>query len=144
MPWVLAPGAWVISRFLRVATIATMPMWMRKMAGLRQPRILDLAVLPIMKISFWLTQLSPRLEVLLLQIISPSTVPVAGPVLLGIPPMRDEILTPAEARERYGYQRPSEAHLELRERQRVRVLGERLPPSDEGLVESEAILGPMA
>jgi len=141
VPLLLRPGAWVVSRYLRAATIATMPRWMRKMGGLRQSRIVDLAVLPVMKISFWIAQLDPRLEVFMLGMISPSTVPVAGPVLLGIPPERDEVLTPAEARERYGYQRPAEAHLELRARQSARVFDEEVAPSDDGLVESEPILG---
>ncbi len=144
MPWVLRPGAWVVSRFLRAATIATMPMWMRKMAKLRQPRLVDLAVLPIMKLSFWLAQLDPRLEVFMLRQISPGTVPVAGPILLGMAPERDEVLTPAEARQRYGYQKPAEAHLDLRARQQARVFDDHLAPSDDGLVESEPILGEIA
>lgn len=144
VPLVLRPGAWVVARFLRAATIGTMPRWMRKMGGLRQLRIIDLAVLPVMKISFWLAQLNPRLEVFLLKLISPGTVSVAAPILLGIPPERDEVLTPAEARERYGYQKPAEAHQEMRARQRARVFQDRLAPTDDGLIESEPILGAIA
>jgi hypothetical protein len=47
----------------------------------------------------------------------------------------------AEARARYGYDRPSEAHQELRASQAERVFGQGASPSDEGLVESEPILG---
>jgi hypothetical protein len=69
------------------------------------------------------------------------TVSVAAPVLLGVPPDRDEVLTPAQARERYGYDRPREAHLELRARQQAKVFGEGAKPSDEGIIESEPVLG---
>ena len=41
VPAGLKPVAWVVNKVLRAATIATMPHWMRKMAGLRQPRLLD-------------------------------------------------------------------------------------------------------
>jgi hypothetical protein len=69
------------------------------------------------------------------------TVPVAAPVLLDVPPANPEIVSPAQARPRYGYDKPSEAHQELRARQAERVFGEGVSPSDEGLVESEPILG---
>ena len=40
---------------------------------------------PLMRLNFRLAQLSPRVEVLMLSVLSPSTVSVAAPVLLGIP-----------------------------------------------------------
>jgi hypothetical protein len=144
MPALLRPGAWVVARFLRAATIATMPRWMRRMAGLRQPRVVDALVTPVMKVSFRLANLSPRLQVLSLRQLSPATVPVAAPVLLGIPPQRAETLTPAAARERYGYEKPAEAHREWRERQMARVFDDGEEPSDAGLRESEPALGPLA
>ncbi|MEX3771917.1 DUF2236 domain-containing protein, partial [Mycolicibacterium fortuitum] len=36
---------------------------------------------------------------------------------------------------------PSQAHFELRDRQALRVFGEGRAPSDEGIVESQPILG---
>ena len=80
---------------------------------------------------------------LLLGLLSPSTVPIAAPILLGVPPVRSEILTPADARTRYGFEAPAVAHPDLRARQAARVFGERIAPSDEGLIESEPILGSM-
>jgi hypothetical protein len=59
---------------------------------------------------------------------------------LGIEPERRETLTPAEARARYGYDRPRDAHLELRSRQRDKALAGQAP-SDEGIIESVPILG---
>jgi hypothetical protein len=68
-------------------------------------------------------------------------VPVVAPLILGVAPRSTEVLTPAEARRRYGYDKPADAHLELRARQHDRVFGEGKPPSDERLIESQACLG---
>lgn len=141
VPFVFAPVMFVVSHVLRAATIATMPRWMREMGDLRQPRAVDLAVLPIMKVSLWLAQLNPRVELVVLGLLSPATVPVVTPVLLGVPPKHPEVVTPAEARERYGYDRPREAHLAWRAKQHARVFGEGVAPSDAGLIESEEVLG---
>ena len=137
-PAVLRPLTFLVTRVLRAATIATMPRWMREMAGLRQPRTVDVAVTPVMKIAFWLVRLTPRGELALLKQLSPATVPVVAPILLGIAPLRHETLTPAQARERYGYPAPALAHLEWRAKQRAREdRPDQIAPSDEGLIESE-------
>ncbi len=141
MPWYLRPGAWVVGRVLRAGTIATMPVWMRELGGLKQWRVTDTLVRPILKVAFWLVQLDATVEVALLKLLSPMTVPVAEPVLRGIPAERPEVLTPAQARERYGYDRPRDAHLELRARQHTKVFGEGVKPSEEGIIESEPLLG---
>ena len=80
----------------------------------------------------------------MLRLISPMTLPVVEPIVRGIEPTNPEVVTPAEARARYGYDRPRDAHLELRARQAARVFGEGAEPSNEGLVESEPILGALA
>jgi uncharacterized protein (DUF2236 family) len=144
LPRVLRPAGWAVARVLRVATIATMPHWMREMSGLRQSRAMDAAITPIMKIAFRLAHLSRRLELLLISQISPGTKPVVAPILLGITPRHPETVTPAEARARYGYARPAEAHLEWRAKQYARVFEDGQAPSDAGLLESEPILGSMA
>lgn len=143
-PTVFKPIRWAVNRILRAATIATMPQWMRKMGGLRQSRWTDALVTPIMKISFRTIHLSARAELAALRLLSPGTVPVVAPILRGVPPINPEVVTPADARARYGYDRPAEAHLELRARQAKRVLGEGQTPSDEGLLESEPVLGMLA
>jgi uncharacterized protein (DUF2236 family) len=143
LPRPLRPAVWAVNTVLRVATIATMPHWMRKMGGLRQPRLLDALITPPMKIAVRLVHLNRNAELLFLSQLSPSTVPVVKPILLCVPPQRQETLTPAEARERYGYAKPSEAHLDWRQRQRARVLAGQAP-SDAGLVESQAMLGSIA
>jgi hypothetical protein len=96
-----------------------------------------------MRISFILAHVNRHVELAILGLMSPSTRRVMTPIFLDIPPARAETLTPAEARERYGYDKPSEAHLQWRERQQARILGGEAP-SDAGLVESEPLLGAIA
>jgi uncharacterized protein (DUF2236 family) len=141
MPLVARPIASLSTRALRAGTISTMPRWMREMSGIRQRRTTDLAIRPLLWTAFHIVHLSTRLQLALLQLLSPMTVPVAAPALLGVPPVNPEIVSPALARARYGYDKPSEAHEELRARQAQRVFGEGVSPSDEGLVESEPVLG---
>ncbi len=138
VPRILKPATWVISRVLRAATIATMPRWMRKMGGLRQSRIIDVAVTPVMKLNFRIARLSPKLQVMALRLLSPSTVSVAAPVLLGIPPKRAETLTPAEARERYGVLPPAEEYQRFREE-----IADRMDLRERAFGESEPVLGPV-
>ncbi len=144
MPLLLRPGAWVVSRVLRAGTIATMPRWMREMADLEQGRVTSLVATVLLKVSYFVIHLSRRAELAVLGVISPMTAPVAAPVLLGVPPRKPEVLTPAEARERYGYEKPAEAHLAWRAKQHARVFDEHLEPSDAGLIESQALLGRLA
>lgn len=140
-PALFKPIRWAVNKVMRAATIATMPQWM---GGLRQSRWTDALVTPLMRVSFRIIHLSSRVELAALGLLSPGTVPVVAPILRGVRPINPEVITPAEARARYGYDRPSEAHLELRARQARRVLGEGQTPSDEGLLESEPVLGMMA
>lgn len=139
---VFAPATWVINRFLRAGVIATLPQWMREMGGLPQSRLTDALVRPILRLSFGALQLSPpALRLLAIRMISPATVPVVAPVLRGVPARHREVLSPAEARARYGYDKPAAAHLEWRARQHQRVFTDGAAPSDDGLLESQPILG---
>lgn len=143
MPKAARPVARIAAEVLRAGSIATMPHWMREMSGIKQSAVIDVLVRPVLRTAFLLGSLSPRAQVLALGVLSPSTVPIAAPILLGVPPVTPEILTPAEARSRYGFEAPAVAHQELRARQAARVFGEHVEPSDEGLIESEPILGSM-
>lgn len=113
MPAVLRPGAWVVAKLIRAAVIATLPRWQRDLAGLRQPRAVDTLIRPAMRLGSWAAALSPRLMVQIVGVISPATVAVAAPMLLGIPPRRPEVLTPSEAFERHGTPTPAELYEEL-------------------------------
>jgi uncharacterized protein (DUF2236 family) len=134
----LRPVSWGVNKALRSATIATMPQWMRKMGGLRQPRLVDLAIRPVMWTAFRVARLSPRLQVAALRLLSPSTVSVAAPVLLGVPPERPETVTPAQARERHGVLPPVQEY--ARFRALVDARSEQVGPER---ADSVALLGPV-
>lgn len=138
------PLSAAVAKAQRAATIATMPRWMRELAGIRQSRLVDVLIVPVMKVAFAVAHLDPRLELRLLGLLSPSTVAVVAPIKLGVPPRNEEVLTPAQARARHGYVKPAEAHLEFRARQATRVFGDGKAPSDQGLIESQEILGPLS
>lgn len=141
MPRPLRPGAWLVSRVLRAGTVATMPGWMREMGGLRQSRVTDALVRPLLWVAFHLVHLSRRVELALLGVLSPMTVPVVAPVLLGVPPTEPVVRTPSEARALGGFDPPAQAHREWRDTQHERVFGRGEEPSDAGLIESQEILG---
>ena len=142
---VLAPARWMVNRVLRAGVIATMPVWMRELADINQWRSTDTLVRPVLRIVFAVMHASPaRVRLANLRLLSPASVPVVAPVLLRIPPVVREVVTPAQARERYGYAKPREAHLEFRAKQYDRVFGQHEAPSDDGLRESEPVLGRLA
>jgi uncharacterized protein (DUF2236 family) len=121
LPRIAAPGAWTANKVLRAATIATMPRWMRDLAGLRQSAVVDTAIRPWMKSQFRVVSSSARLQLALLGLISPQTRPVVEPVFRGVRPLREEILTPAQARERHESPRPVDLWAEIRERDAARA-----------------------
>ena len=141
MPLLMRPATLVITAFLRRGTLATMPRWMREMSGLGTSRTLDALSRPVLRAGFWTVGKSTRLQLGLLKVLSPSTVEVAARVLLSVPPADPVTTTPQQAQARFGYDAPRQAHPELRQRQKERVFGQHLAPSDEGLIESQAILG---
>ncbi len=151
VPLVLRPAAFVVNKAMRYATIATMPRWMRKMAGLRQSRLMDALITPLMRLNFRIARLSARFQVAALALLSPSTVPVAAPALFGLPPRTPETLTPAAARERYDVLPPAEEYARFR-RQIAAKLAARngMAEADEkclrenAFAESEPALGPVA
>jgi hypothetical protein len=136
---------WVANKVLRAATIATMPQWMRKMAGLRQSRIVDAAITPVMRIAFRIGNANAHLKLLGLSVLSPSTAPVVAPALLGIPPERPETLTPALARERYGVLPPIDEYARFRALVDAKTAAGADASADVGpeIAESQAILGPV-
>ena len=86
---------------MRAATISTFPKWMRKMSGFNQSWATRLLVRPLVKISARLaTPLPIKLRVL--KLISPATFAVVKPALTGEEPINPVVLTPAEARAKYG------------------------------------------
>jgi uncharacterized protein (DUF2236 family) len=143
VPPALRPVAWGVNKALRWATIATMPQWMRKMGGLRQPRVVDALIRPVMWTSFRVAVLSPRLQLAALRLLSPSTVSVAAPALLGIAPHVPETVTPAQARERHEVLPPPLEYARFREliASRNSVAETEVGPER---ADSVALLGPVA
>ncbi|WP_354698490.1 hypothetical protein DSM112329_04172 [Paraconexibacter sp. AEG42_29] len=125
LPLLLKPGMWVFARLFRIAVIGSLPRYQRDLANLRQPRILDSAIRPVMRALLRIASMSPRLELAIVGIVSPSTVPVVGPTLLGIKPLSDEVLSPAESFRRHGVPTPAELYAELGHDQSTAVY----PPS---------------
>lgn len=134
-PKVQRPLDRLLGRGLRAATIATMPRWMRKMGGLRQSRLVDALIAPVMRVVFRLVTVDPRLELRLLRVLSPSTVSVVAPVLLGVAPRRPETLTPAEARERHDILPPREEYARFRA-----VVTEKLAARDDAVAGDAAVV----
>jgi uncharacterized protein (DUF2236 family) len=116
VPAIFKPGAWIINRSLRAATIATMPRWQRQLADLHQSRLVDSAVVLPMKIAFRLAAASRTYQLRLLGMISPGTVPVVEPMIRGVVPRTKTTLSPAEAFERHGVPRPRELYAEIQNR----------------------------
>lgn len=112
-PWFARPVTWVVSQALRRATIATMPRWQRKLGGLRQSRLTDALLRPLMWTVFHLAALSKTVQLTALGRISPLTRQVVEPVFRGIRPRTEETLTPAEAFARHNVPTPAEAHRQL-------------------------------
>lgn len=144
VPLPLRPFRAVAAWYFRAGVIATMPRWMREMGGVPQPRIVDLAVRPVLWTAMHLAALSTRLQLRVVEEISPSTVEVVAPAFYGIPAVDPVVISPQAARERDGIEQPRAAHLELRARQRQRVFGDGAAPSDAVLVESQSVLGRLA
>lgn len=131
----------VVSRLLRAATVATLPTYMRSLAGVRQSRAADLAATAELRAVLTVLSGSTAAKRLVLGSIAPNALPLLEPHWQGIEPIDPIVYTPAQARERFGYARPSEAHHDLRAKQRERVFGRHERPTDLGIVESEDLFG---
>jgi uncharacterized protein (DUF2236 family) len=107
-PAVLRPVAWVVSRTIRAATIATMPRWQRRLANVRQSRVVDAAVSGPMRIAFKVADRTPRVKLQMLKNITPGTVPIVEPIWRGVPARHERTVSPAEAFRTHGVPTPAE------------------------------------
>ncbi len=91
------------SRLLSLASVATLPKWMRKLGHFDRPGIVDLAVRLPAKVIVWL---SSRFNSFGLIKAAPFIAPMAGQILAqhlaAAEPATRETITPARARELYG------------------------------------------
>ncbi|WP_433672962.1 oxygenase MpaB family protein [Nocardia sp. CA-136227] len=109
----MRPVGWVANQFLRRATIATLPGWQRELAGVRQSKAADTAVRLLAKPVFRVVSHSARIQLALLSWLSPSTAPVVAPFFRGIPPVRPETLSPADAYARWEVPTPAEMYAKV-------------------------------
>lgn len=103
----------VVTAVVRRGVVATMPRWMREMGGMPQSRATDLAAIALIAPIARVAALSPRLQLAALRLISPRTVPVVAPMLLGVPPREPVVREPAEARAALGHVAPREQYAAL-------------------------------
>ncbi|WP_406239259.1 oxygenase MpaB family protein [Nocardia sp. NBC_01009] len=91
------------SRLLSLASVATLPKWMRKLGRFDRPRIVDLLVRPTARI---IVRGASAFNSYGLIVAAPFIAPMAGQILeqhlKGEPPAELETITPAQARSRYG------------------------------------------
>lgn len=128
---------------LRAGVVATYPRYMRDLFGIRQGRFVDALVWLPLKVGHSILAKSTVLTYHAGQFLAPAAFETLAPVILGIEPLNPITMTPRDAQAAYGYAIPSEAHHDVRQRQRDRVFGEGLTPSDDGLLESEEHIGAM-
>lgn len=143
MPDVTMPILKLIARFVRSATISTYPEYMRQLFGIQQSAIEDKVVQTAMRALMTAVNSNMHIYDAVWSWLVPGTAPIMMPAVLGIPALSETTMTPREAQKLYGYDRPSEAHMDLRRKQQERVFGKHEAPSDEGLIESEAFFGGM-
>lgn len=126
---------------VRTSTVASLPHHMRELANIRQSRFTDAWVTLVVRAMMAIAHRSIGLQRWLLGQIAPRTLAIIEPHWRGLQPENPVVLTPEEARHQWGYARPRDAHPDLRARQAERVFGRGIAPSDEGLVESQSVLG---
>ena len=110
----LRPGARVAARFIRRATISTMPRWMRDLTGIRQSRLTDFLVWAVFRAAMRAAApMKARLR--LVYAVSPATADVVVPAFRGDAVKDPRVVSVAEARERWGTL-PAPRELELARR----------------------------
>jgi uncharacterized protein (DUF2236 family) len=138
------PANRVIGLLHRYAVISTLPHYMRSMAGINQGRLIDALVLWPTRFLYRTLAAARWLQPTVLQIISPSTVAVAAPMLFGIEPKNPRTFTPAEARERDEILPPREEYARFRALvERRRAEGEKVLIGPD-VPESLELIGPTA
>lgn len=113
LPFILRPLRPLVRVWARKATIATMPHWMRRMAGVQQGRLQDASVIVLSRLLFRVITRSTRLQVRLIRSSAPLAAPVITPVLLREQPDSPTTTTPAAAWAAAGLVTPRERWIAL-------------------------------
>jgi hypothetical protein len=140
----------LIVRWHRLAIIATLPRYQRRMAGVRQSRAVDAVIIPVTRWLYkpffwgWMRKLLPTF----VSWSSPSTLSVVAPMFLDVAPLDPHTYTPTQARERLEILPPREEYARF-----LRVLEQRraagaVRPEELGVgpetPESRELIGPTA
>lgn len=94
-------GLWAGSNLMSAAVISTIPRWMRELGGFDQSSFTDALIQPLAWAGAHVAQ-HPIPARLAIRMMAPSALPVFDQVMNMEQPLRDEVLTPTEARARYG------------------------------------------
>lgn len=128
LPAPLTPLKWPARFVLRAGVIRMLPRWQRNLANTRQNVAVDWLIQPLLRVGMAVLA-RPKFAMFALQFLSPSTLPVAGPALLGIPPVTAQTLTPAEAFARHGCATPAELYERFKTDQATVMHGPSVPLS---------------
>ena len=101
-PELPAPLRRLFTAATRRAVIATLPRWMRRLGGTPQPAVVDALAVAVTRPAIRLLAASTTLQLALLRVASPRTVPVLEPVLRGTPAVTPVVSSPAEAYAAHG------------------------------------------
>jgi uncharacterized protein (DUF2236 family) len=110
--WFVRPAVAAVRLLARKATIATLPRWLRRMAGVRQGRVQDALVTALVRPVFRRLHHRPELSLRIVGHTSPSAAQVIGPALLGVRPVSTSVSTPTQARHLAGVRSPREIYAE--------------------------------
>ncbi|MFF5033946.1 oxygenase MpaB family protein [Nocardia salmonicida] len=110
----MRPLAEVNRVLFRAATIATLPRWMRTMAGIRQNAVTDAAITAVMRVLFGALDRSVSAQRFIVATNSPHTAPVVDPILCDVAPKNPVVRTPEQARAEFGVPTPAEQYAAIR------------------------------
>lgn len=94
-------GLWAGSHLMSSAVISTIPRWMRELGDFDQSAMTDALIQPLARAAVKVAQ-HPIAARLAIKTMAPSALPVFEDVINKTQPLRDEVLSPAEARQRFG------------------------------------------
>ncbi|WP_265443779.1 oxygenase MpaB family protein [Flexivirga meconopsidis] len=132
-----------VIRILSKAVVSTYPKHMRALGDVHQSALMDAAVLAPTKLIHLVLAKSLNARMLLMGMLAPDAMETGAPAVLGLPAKNPITMTPREAQAKYGYDIPAQAHLAMRAKQQERVFKQHEKPSDDGLRESEELIGQM-
>jgi uncharacterized protein (DUF2236 family) len=97
-PAAKGPARAIIKSAFRKATIATLPQWMRKLAGVQQSKLTDTLIIQMMRANFSLMAKAPlKSQLWVLFNVSPNAAKAVAPGLLNIEPLNKKVVNSKDA-----------------------------------------------